>query len=136
MSGRSPPLGGNLMIASVLAILSYIPFEIVAKISLVFCVWMFVVDPIPPFSRLLAVGTTLVVALLSKAHRHWHKEANRTDNDKTDKHGVRILTGAKEDYVMIEKHETSSSDEKMSSPVDDSADTLHRSLRRTKNKDE
>ena len=66
--------GGNLMLASALALLSYVPFQLVAKISLILCVLVFIVDPIPPMSRLLSLVAVMVVALLTKAHRRWEEE--------------------------------------------------------------
>ena len=66
-------LGGNLILASLLAILSYVPFELVAKIGLVFCALLFVFDPIPPLSRLLSLITLMVIAGLSKLYRQ-HQE--------------------------------------------------------------
>jgi hypothetical protein len=78
-------LGGNLVLASILAVLSYVPFEMVAKGSLVFCALLFIVDPIPPTSRLLSVATVLVVAVLTRLHNQW-KAVNDEDN------GATILT--------------------------------------------
>jgi hypothetical protein len=64
----------NVMLASAMALLSYVPFEWVAKGTLLLCVFLFVVDPFPPMSRILSIVTTLSVALLSRAHRSWHEE--------------------------------------------------------------
>jgi hypothetical protein len=55
MSNRVRNAGGNLAIASILAALSYLPFEIIAKSTLIFCIGIFVLDPFPT-SRLAAVG--------------------------------------------------------------------------------
>ena len=59
------------MLASGLAFLSYIPFEIVAKASLLLLVLLFIVDPFPPHSRLLALVSCGVVGFLARAHRNW-----------------------------------------------------------------
>jgi hypothetical protein len=64
----------NVMLASAMALLSYVPFEWVAKGTLLLCVFLFVVDPIPPISRILSIVATLSVAILSRAHRSWHEE--------------------------------------------------------------
>ena len=61
--------GNNLVLASGLALLSYVPFEYVAKGSLIVCAILFILDPIPPLSRLLALLSLLVVHFLSKLHR-------------------------------------------------------------------
>jgi hypothetical protein len=69
----------NVMLASAMALLSYVPFEWVAKGTLLLCVFLFVVDPIPPMSRILSIAATLSVALLSRAHRSWHEENKITE---------------------------------------------------------
>jgi apolipoprotein N-acyltransferase len=76
MTGREAT-GGNLILAALLALLSYAPFEYVAKISLVVNMLLFIVDPFPPNSRLLALVSTLVVAGLSSAHKRWQEEQKR-----------------------------------------------------------
>ena len=63
--------GQNIVLAAILALLSYVPFEVVAKLSLIVCVFLFVVDPFSPVSRLLSLVATIVVALLSRSYRHW-----------------------------------------------------------------
>lgn len=65
----APRGGTNLFLASGLALLSYVPFEYVAKGSLIVCAILFIFDPIPPLSRLLAVLSLLVVYFLSKLHK-------------------------------------------------------------------
>jgi hypothetical protein len=70
-----PRTGGNLVLAASLALLSYVPFEYVAKATILVCVVTFVLDPFPPYSRLLALMATMVVALLTKWHRDWQMAA-------------------------------------------------------------
>ena len=62
------------MLASILALLSYVPFEWVAKFSLLVCALVFVFDPIPPVSRLLALIATAVVMMITKTLRQWQLE--------------------------------------------------------------
>jgi hypothetical protein len=59
------------MLAAVLALLSYIPFEYVAKGTLLLAVLLFVLDPMPPLTRLLSLVSVVMVAILSKLHRQW-----------------------------------------------------------------
>jgi len=63
--------GGNLALASGLALLSYVPFEFVAKGTLLVIAFLFVVDPFPPLSRLLSIVSLLIVLVLSKLHNHY-----------------------------------------------------------------
>lgn len=76
--------GVNLVLASLLAFLSYVPFEYVAKGSLLVCVWLFIVDPIPPVSRLLSLIATMVIAGLSRLYRNWN-EGQRLQEDDDNK---------------------------------------------------
>lgn len=76
--------GVNLVLASLLAFLSYVPFEYVAKGSLLVCVWLFIVDPIPPVSRLLSLIATMVIAGLSRLYRNWN-EGQRLQEDDNNK---------------------------------------------------
>jgi hypothetical protein len=68
MAQQPHRLGGNVALASLLALLSFIPFEIVAKGTLVISAFLFIVDPIPPLTRILAILSLFVVNLLSKLH--------------------------------------------------------------------
>lgn len=61
-------LGGNLVLASLLAVLSYVPFEYVAKLSLVVFALLFILDPIPPLTRIISILSLFVVHFLSKIY--------------------------------------------------------------------
>lgn len=65
----APASSKNLFLAAVVALSVYVPFETVAKVSLVAAAFLFVVDPIPPFSRLIAIVSCWVVLKLNKYHR-------------------------------------------------------------------
>ena len=81
MARTASSLGRSLLLTSVLALLSYIPFEYIAKITLAFCAIVFIGDPIPPISRLLALTGVLLVALLSKIERQWRSGQIHIDID-------------------------------------------------------
>ena len=59
----------NLFLAAIIAVSVYVPFETVAKISLLVAVFLFVVDPIPPYSRLIAIFSCWIVLKLNAYHR-------------------------------------------------------------------
>jgi len=59
----------NLFLAAVVALSVYVPFETVAKVSLIVAAFLFVVDPIPPYSRLIAIASCWTVLKLNKYHR-------------------------------------------------------------------
>lgn len=73
-ANRAQRAGGNLLLASLLAVFSYVPFEYIAKTTLLVCLFLFVADPFPPTSRLVALVATIVVGLLSRAERHWQEQ--------------------------------------------------------------
>jgi hypothetical protein len=75
-------VGNNLVLASILAFFSYIPFEYVAKVTLVIAVALFIVDPIPPVSRLLALVITLVVLVLARVERTWREGQEQQEEKK------------------------------------------------------
>ena len=60
----------DAIIAPLLATLSYLPFEVVAKITLLVCVALFVIDPYPG-SRLISVGTVGGVLALHRARERF-----------------------------------------------------------------
>ncbi|KAL9187403.1 hypothetical protein ACHAXT_001506 [Thalassiosira profunda] len=70
MAPRTAATGANLVLASLLATLSYVPFELVAKLTLIVCLIIFVLDPFPE-SRLVAVGGVGGVLLLNRARQHF-----------------------------------------------------------------
>jgi hypothetical protein len=76
-------LGGNLVLASLLAVLSYVPFHYIAKFSLLVCAFLFILDPIPPVTRLLAIASIFAVSGLSRLHiKYIHNQDEVTEDNK------------------------------------------------------
>eukprot|EP00536_Pseudo-nitzschia_multiseries_P002371 jgi/Psemu1/283678/fgenesh1_pg.31_\ len=65
----APQSSKNLFLAVVVALSVYAPFEAVAKASLIASVVLFVADPLPPYSRLIALSSCWLVLKLNAAHR-------------------------------------------------------------------
>uniref|UniRef100_A0A7S2V2E4 Uncharacterized protein n=1 Tax=Fibrocapsa japonica TaxID=94617 RepID=A0A7S2V2E4_9STRA len=63
----------SLVLAATLAVLSYVPFEYIAKITLFICAALFIFDPIPPISRIVALICVVVVGVLAKIERKWRE---------------------------------------------------------------
>lgn len=63
----------NLIVAALLAVLSYVPFEYLAKGSLILAAGLFIVDPFPPATRILSLGLVLFVLLLSRINQNWQE---------------------------------------------------------------
>lgn len=83
MSARGGGGGRNLMLASFLAVLSYVPFEFVAKATLLLCAFLFVVDPFPPISRLVSVISLLVLSFLARLYISHKEQAGETTDGGT-----------------------------------------------------
>ena len=60
----------NIFLALIIALSAYVPFEIVAKATVLVGILLFIWDPIPPYSRLIAIVSCLVVLKLNAWHRH------------------------------------------------------------------
>ena len=60
----------NILLALIIAFSAYVPFEIVAKATVIVGILLFVWDPIPPYSRLIAIVSCLIVLKLNTWHRH------------------------------------------------------------------
>jgi hypothetical protein len=56
----------SIVLSSALATLSYLPFQLVAKVTIGVCALLFVVDPYPG-SRLISLIATGVVLLINRA---------------------------------------------------------------------
>jgi hypothetical protein len=80
-------IGQNIVLSSVLAIFSYVPFEYVAKTTLLVSSVLFILDPIPPVTRLLSIIAAAIVLILSRIERHWreHHQASIEEQEEEDK---------------------------------------------------
>lgn len=69
------PLSDNVLIVSLLTFLTaHIAFETLAVATLLTCAFLFVWDPLPPTTRLLAMLSVLIVAILAKFHNSINQE--------------------------------------------------------------
>mmetsp|Transcript_39150 Transcript_39150/g.94657 ORF Transcript_39150/g.94657 Transcript_39150/m.94657 type:complete len:109 (+) Transcript_39150:318-644(+) len=72
MSTRHATTGSsNLLLMALVAMSAYVKFETAAKTTLVVSVYLFVVDPLPPISRLVAIISCLLVLVLNR----WYQTA-------------------------------------------------------------
>lgn len=97
--------GSDLMLASFMATLSYVPFKLVAQATLFVCAFMFIVDPFPPLSRIVAIICTAVVHMLSKLERihvlnkmQHNFQANATDEGSDKQDDTATLSAASKGY--------------------------------------
>ena len=61
----------NLIVAALLALLSYVPFEYLSKGTLVLAAGLFVFDPSPPLTRLLSLGLVVFINILARIDKDW-----------------------------------------------------------------
>lgn len=87
----------NLLVAAVLALLSYIPFEILAKISLLIAAGLFITDPIPGVTRLIALGLVGFVAILSRIEQNWAQNQEE---------GEEVVVVEEEEVIITDKDES------------------------------
>ena len=78
-----PRTAGDLMFAAILALLSYAPFEYVAKTTLIAAATLFILDPLPPYSRLIALLSIAAVSLLSRTLKTWQEGKDCADDGKS-----------------------------------------------------
>jgi hypothetical protein len=69
-SGASSSSSKNIYLAAIIALSAYVPFEIVAKVTVILGIILFVIDPIPPYSRLIAIISCFIVLKLNTLHRN------------------------------------------------------------------
>jgi len=62
------------------ALTAFVPFETIATATLLVCVFLFVLDPIPPATRVIAMISVFVVAILARFHNVLKEE--RAANEK------------------------------------------------------
>ena len=66
LTSKSP--GMEIIISSFLATLTYLPFRLVARVTIVVCALLFVADPYPG-SRLVSLIATRCVLLINRARQ-------------------------------------------------------------------
>ncbi len=90
----------NLLLAAIVALTAYAPFEWIAKATLIVSIYMFVVDPIPPLTRVLSILSTLCVFALTK----WYKKSLADKEKEEAIQMVSVVEGeAENDQSVAEK---------------------------------
>lgn len=96
----APATSKNLLLAAVVSLSVYVPFETVAKVSLIAAVFLFVVDPIPPYSRLIAIVSCFMVLKLNKYHCDYITNQQREE----ELSSVKIISVGDGESVKEEKN--------------------------------
>jgi flagellar biosynthesis component FlhA len=85
MTSTQRVVGNNLVLSSILAFFSYVPFEYVAKVTLIVAAALFILDPVPPVSRVLALVITAVVLVLARLEKTWRQGQSKEEEQKQKK---------------------------------------------------
>mmetsp|Transcript_994 Transcript_994/g.2154 ORF Transcript_994/g.2154 Transcript_994/m.2154 type:complete len:108 (+) Transcript_994:272-595(+) len=80
MSTSTQHTSSNLLLMALVAMSAYAKFETVAKTTLVVSVYLFVVDPLPPVTRLVAIISTLLVLVLNRWYQTTLAKQQAQDN--------------------------------------------------------
>ena len=78
----------HIGLATVLALLSYIPFHYVAKISLIVLGLLFIFDPFPPTSRIVALLSLFIVRLISNYYVTVQQQLQQQEEDKLNEEPI------------------------------------------------
>jgi hypothetical protein len=70
----------EILLSPFLATLSYLPFKVVAKITIIVCAFLFVIDPYPG-SRLISIFAVCCVNLIHRVNTASSNNSNNSDND-------------------------------------------------------
>eukprot|EP00588_Corethron_pennatum_P007882 CAMPEP_0194289820 /NCGR_PEP_ID=MMETSP0169-20130528/39928_1 /TAXON_ID=218684 /ORGANISM="Corethron pennatum, Strain L29A3" /LENGTH=86 /DNA_ID=CAMNT_0039037229 /DNA_START=1 /DNA_END=261 /DNA_ORIENTATION=+ len=62
------------------AVLAYVPFKTLSKTTFLFCAIMFVLDPVPPLTRLFSLALCALLFGLVRVERVW-KEGQVNNDD-------------------------------------------------------
>jgi len=79
-------LGKSFLLSSILAFLSYIKFEYLAKSTLIFCAVTFINDPFPPTSRIISIAGVVVVLILGTIERTWKQGQEPLEREPQHQH--------------------------------------------------
>ena len=88
MASRTGSQNNFLMI--LLALLAYLPFRTIAKITLQISLLLFIADPIPPYSRiisLMAVGVVFILSKLERQHSTYIQNLDSISESNTNSNG-------------------------------------------------
>ena len=92
-----PRSAGDMMLAAVLALLSYAPFEYVAKTTLIVAAALFILDPLPPYSRLIALISVVLVGMLSKTLKTWQQGQDQVEQYAEEENAAAVPNGEQTD---------------------------------------
>jgi len=70
----------NVLLAAAVALLSYFPFDVIAKLTLIVAALMFILNPFP-LARIIALICILVLAILNKVKKSWDLGQETAESD-------------------------------------------------------
>ena len=75
----------NVLLAASVALLSYFPFEVICKLTLLVAALMFIANPFP-LARLVSTICILVLAILNRVKKNWDigQEGNEEEEEEEE----------------------------------------------------
>jgi len=62
-------------------VISYFPFEWLAKFSLIVFALLFILDPFPPTSRVMSLAGVVVLRILTRMEKQWRSAQTSISHD-------------------------------------------------------
>ena len=79
MSPRSPLNQNTMVVALMAALTAYVPFETLATAWLLVCAFLFILDPLPPTTRVISMISVVIVAVLARFNNTLKEEREIED---------------------------------------------------------
>lgn len=74
----------NIVLAASVALLSYFPFEVICKLTLILSALIFVLNPFP-LARIISIIGILVMAILNRVKQAWDNGQEYIDEEEYHK---------------------------------------------------
>jgi len=76
--------GQSPILVIAVALMSYLSFETIAKTTLIAAAILFILDPYPPYSRIIALVSCIVVSVLGRLHSQALQELKEQEESSTE----------------------------------------------------
>ena len=91
-----------MVVALMAALTAFVPFETLATACLLVCVFLFILDPVPPITRLVALLSVFVVAVLARFHNTLKEEREKEEEGKKKSRSGMSSTSSSRDRTAVD----------------------------------
>jgi membrane protein implicated in regulation of membrane protease activity len=85
-----------MVVALMAALTAFVPFETLATACLLVCVFLFILDPVPPITRLVALLSVFVVAVLARFHNTLKEERKKEEEKNKSRSGMSSTSSSRD----------------------------------------